>query len=171
MGHPSFKELEAAWLKDQSPRTGAVRLLVARLGGGEHRTLERAQLCPEQGLVGDRWVRGTRPSLGRQLTVMDARVAELVCAGQPLHLPGDNLLVDLDLSEDLLPPGRELRAGAVRLRVTEKTHLGCNVFAERFGREALKWVNDRGHRSRRLRGINCQVITAGLVQVGDRLVF
>lgn len=165
---PSFEMLEAAWNAQRAERTGQVRLLVARLGGGVHRTLETAQLCPEKGLVGDRWVKGASPCLGRQVTLMDARVAELVCHGQELHLPGDNILVDLDLAEEVLRVGDELVCGDVRLRITAKPHRGCKVFAERFGLEALKWVNWRHHRGRRLRGVNCQVLSGGSIKVGDR---
>ena len=165
----TFDALEAAWSVDGADRTGQVHVLVARLGGGAHRTLPLAEFCPQRGLIGDRWERGQAPCLGRQVTVMDVRVAELVCAGQELYLPGDNILVDLNLSEDHLGVGDELRCGGLCLRVTEKPHLGCQVFAERLGAEALKWVNWRAHRDRRLRGVNCQVVAGGTLRVGDRL--
>ena len=44
-------------------------------------------------------------------------------------------------------------------------HTGCKKFKERFGLDALKWVND--NRDRRLRGMNCRVVEAGAVAVGD----
>lgn len=166
---PSFEALEQAWSAWDGARTGAVRLLVARLGGGVHRSLDWADLCPERGFIGDRWERDVEPSLGRQVTLMDVRVAELVCAGKALDLPGDNLLVDMDLSEAALPVGSNLQVGDICLCVTDEPHRGCKIFAARFGLDALKWVNWRAHRDRRLRGVNCRVITGGRIQVGDCL--
>ena len=40
-----------------------------------------------------------------------------------------------------------------------------NQLADSFGLDALTWVND--HRDRRLRGMNCRVLEAGSVAVGD----
>jgi len=144
-----------------------VRLVVARLGGGEHEVLERGQITCEEGLVGDRWASASKPSRGRQLTLMEARVAELVANGQPLHLPGDNLLVDLDLSVDAAPTGTRLQIGTSLLVVTDKLHLGCKKFVARFGADANEWVNAPEHGERRMRGINCRVLEAGWVSPGD----
>ena len=166
----NFEALEAAWKQQKKRRTGRIHLLVARLGGGLHRTMEHAELCPTRGLIGDRWERGRKPSLGRQLTLMDHRVAKLVGSGRDRQLSGDNVLVDLNLSEDELTVGGGLILGEVRLRLTDEPHLGCKIFAQRFGPEALKWVNWQAHRSRRLRGVNCQVLVGGVIKVGDRLV-
>ena len=110
----------------------------------------------EDGLVGDRWARGRR-DLDAQITLMNVRVAELI--GGPLDLPGDNFQVDLDLSEEALPVGTRL------LEVSPAPHTGCKKLRERFGLDALTWVND--HRDRRLRGMNCRVLEAGTVAVGD----
>jgi MOSC domain-containing protein YiiM len=116
----------------------------------------------EGGLVGDRWARGRR-DLDAQITLMNVRVAELI--GGPLDLPGDNFQVDLDLSEEALPVGTRLRLGEALLEVSPAPHTGCKKFRERFGLDALTWVND--HRDRRLRGMNCRVLEAGTVAVGD----
>ena len=43
---------------------------------------------------------GSRPSRRRQITLMNVRAAELVADGQPLHMPGDNVLVDLEDPSD-----------------------------------------------------------------------
>lgn len=165
----SFDELEAAWSAATSPRdVGAVKLLVARLGGGRHATPSRALLDVEGGLVGDRWSHGDVPERARQLTLMEARVAALVVAGvQPLDAPGDNVLVDLDLSHDHLPAGTRIRIGAALVEVSPVPHNGCKTFAERFGRDALRWVMAKAHGPRRLRGINAFVIETGEVAIGD----
>ena len=100
---------------------------------------------------------------------MNVRVARLVNRnGLPLDAPGDNFLVDLDLSDEALPVGTKLRLGEALLEVSPAPHTGCKTFRERFGLEALAWVND--HRDRRLRGMNCRVVEAGAVAVGDSVV-
>jgi MOSC domain-containing protein YiiM len=165
---PTVDELEARWLAAQrAPRDrGTVRLICVRLGDGVHQTPERVEVTLERGVEGDRWALGERPSLDAQVTLMNVRVVELIGReGVALHTAGDNFLVDLDLAEAALPPGTRLRLGTALLEVTPAPHTGCKKFSERFGLEALTWVND--HRDRRLRGMNCRVVAPGSVAVGD----
>ena len=97
---------------------------------------------------------------------MNVRVTRLVAGDrQPLDAPGDNFLVNLDLAESALPGGTRLRLGGALLEVSALPHTGCKTFRERFGLEALKWVN--ADRPQRLRGLNCRVLEAGRVAVGD----
>jgi hypothetical protein len=155
-----------------APRSrGRVDLLVVRTAPGQHETPSAVDVTPEQGMVGDRWVKGWRwrRDVDRQLTLMMTGVAELVCDGQPLHLPGDNLLVNLDLGTHAVPIGSRLRAGAALLEVTNKPHNGCKKFMARFGEDALAWINDEQGRARKLRGINCRVIEAGKIRVSDTI--
>ncbi len=167
----SRDELERLLLAQRpAPRgRGRVDLLVVRSEPGLHLTPERAELTPERGMVGDRWSQALPAvrEVGRQLTLMMTHVAELVCDGQPLDLPGDNLLVSLDLGEHALPVGTRLRAGTALLEVSDKPHTGCKKFVARFGAAAMEWVNDEPGRARRLRGLNCLVIEPGQVAVGD----
>ena len=148
---------------------GSIDLLVIRRAPGRHETPVEAQLSCEHGLLGDRWVKGglLPPDRDRQLTLMMTQVAELVCDGQPLDLPGDNLLVNLDLGENALPVGSKMRAGEALIEVTAKPHTGCKKFQSRFGASALAWINDEAGRSQRLRGLNCRVIEPGTVRIGD----
>jgi len=141
---------------------GTVRGICVRVEEGVHETPERAEVTVEDGLVGDRWARGGR-DVDAQITLMNVRVAELI--GGPLDLAGDNFQVELDLSEEALPVGTRLRIGSALLEVSPAPHTGCKKFRERFGLDALKWVND--NRDRRLRGMNCRVLEAGTVAVGD----
>lgn len=168
----TFEELESLWnAAAPAPRLrGSVRLIVVRKGDGIHETPPCARLDPRHGLDGDRWSSAAAPDPDNQVTVMNAQVAELVAHGQPLHLPGDNLLVDLDLSESALPVGTRLRVGNAVLAVTALPHTGCQKFAARFGQDALRWVNWKDHRARRLRGVNCRVVEAGSVALGDPCV-
>jgi MOSC domain-containing protein YiiM len=82
-------------------------------------------------------------------------------------LAGDQLYVDLDLSEDNLQPGQQLTVGTVILEVTDKPHRGCAKFAGRFGAEALKFVNSEVGWHLHLRGIYARVVQAGEAHVGD----
>src|SRR5262249_39086158 len=147
--HPTMRtleELERLFVgRPPPPREGGrVDLLVVRVSPGEHLTPERGEGSCEGGLVGDRWAKAWsfRRGVERQLTLMTTAVAELVCDGQPLHLPGDNVLVDLDLSEASLGIGARLRLGLALVEITKKPHLGCKKFEARFGKGALDWVND-----------------------------
>lgn len=150
---------------------GRIDLLVIRRSPGEHETPARVEVTREHGMAGDRWDDGFAwmRDPDRQLTLMMTRVAELVCDGQPLHLPGDNLLVSLDLGPDALPIGSRLRAGEALIEVTRKPHNGCKKFLARFGADALEWVNDERGKARKLRGVNCRVIEPGIIGVGDSI--
>ncbi len=99
---------------------------------------------------------------------MNARAASLV-AGDPERraLAGDQLYVDLDLSERNVPPGTRLRVGSALLEVTALPHRGCGKFTARFGVDAAKFVNSAVGRELNLRGINARVLEGGTVRVGD----
>lgn len=167
-------DLERAWgaLAGSPARSGAVKLITLRLGDGRHELPARALLSPELGVHGDRWARGRRRNPDAQVTVMDVRVAELLAGGDRgrLDAPGDNFLVDLDLGEEALPAGTRLRIGGALIEVTLLPHTGCKKFRQRLGAAALEWVNEAPNRARRLRGINCRVVEAGEVAVGDRVL-
>ena len=104
---------------------------------------------------------------------MSARAAALV-AGTGDHerwaLAGDQLYVDLDLSQENLPPGTRLAIGEAVLEVSEAPHLGCGKFSRRFGVEAVKFVNSAAGRALRLRGLNARVVRPGVVRQGDPVV-
>lgn len=127
------------------------------------------------GLAGDNWLtRGgsSRPDGSadpqRQVTVMNVRVTELVAGGMDrMPLAGDQLYVDLDLSVGNLPAGSLLAVGQAVLEVSDAPHLGCAKFVERFGAEAMRFVNSRQGRHLRLRGMNTRVVQPGPVRPGD----
>lgn len=157
-------DFEARWAAvEPAPlASGTVRGICVRVEEGVHETPQRVELTVEDGVAGDRWAIGRRDR-DAQVTLMNVRVAELI--GGPLDLAGDNFQVDLDLSEEALPVGTRLRVGSALLEVSPAPHTGCKKFRERFGLDALTWVND--NRDRRLRGMNCRVLEAGAVAVGD----
>jgi MOSC domain-containing protein YiiM len=169
----TIDDLETGWRERmRAPRErGSVRLICVRKGEGRHETPDMVQIAPGLGLVGDRWAErgaGKDPDGYSAVTLMNATVAELLTAGrQPLDAAGDNLLVDLDIGVAVLPPGTRLLVGAAVLEVSEQPHTGCSTFSGKFGLNALKWVSTPEGRERRLRGVNCAVIEAGAVRIGD----
>ena len=101
---------------------------------------------------------------------MNSRVAALVAGeDERRQLAGDQLYVDLDLSEANLPPGTRLTLGSAVIEISDKPHRGCAKFAQRFGQEALWFVNSPVGRQLRLRGVNARIVTTGTVRVGDMI--
>jgi MOSC domain-containing protein YiiM len=159
-----------------APRDGGVLAhIVARPAVGERVVLDVAQLDPEVGLVGDTWrVRGSRRTPdgaahpGMQLTLMNARAAAVIAGTRERWgLAGDQLYVDLDLSVDNLPHGARLEIGDAVVEVTDQPHTGCAKFRQRFGADALRFVNSPVGRALRLRGMNARVLVGGRACVGD----
>jgi MOSC domain-containing protein YiiM len=103
-----------------------------------------------------------------QLNVMNARVIALV-AGEKGRWPlaGDQLFIDMDVSQENLPPGTRLALGSAVIEVTDQPHTGCKKFAARFGLDALKLVNSPVGRQLQLRGVNAKVAQPGVIRVGD----
>ncbi len=168
----TFDELEALWqAAPAAPRdAGTLRHLVLRKGGGVHEVVDQVRLEREAGIIGDRWADSPTPDPGCQVTLMDVRVAEWVAHdAAPIDAPGDNLLVEFDLSEAALPVGTRLSVGEAVLEISAVPHLGCATFSERFGPGALRWVNWKPFRPRRLRGVNCRIVQGGVVCAGDRI--
>lgn len=175
--HLTLVEIEA-WMPHvlASPKNnGRLELIVRRPKVNAREVITSATLDIEHGLVGDNWlVRGssrTDNGLGHpemQLNLMNARIAELLAGGRErMKLAGDQLFVDLDLSSENLPPGTRLAIGSAEIEVTAIPHLGCKKFVERFGLEAMKFVNSELGRKHSLRGINAKVVVSGSICVGD----
>jgi MOSC domain-containing protein YiiM len=152
--------------------SGTLELVVRRPAENEREVLAEAQLDTEVGLVGDRWHVGASPINDAQLTLINARLAQLVARERERWaLAGDQLYVDLDISLDNLPAGTRLAVGEEAvIELTEIPHTGCAKFRARFGTEALKFVNKSPGRELRLRGANARVVVAGTVRPGDAIV-
>ena len=172
----SMEELEAG-LEDirQAPREqGVLEMIVRRPEVDVREVLEEGMLDRDQGLVGDSWKsRGsTRTADGSahpdmQLNVMNARVIALLAQDrQRWRLAGDQLFIDLDISAENLPPGTRLALGSAVIEVTDQPHTGCAKFMERFGKEALKFVNSAVVKPLRLRGMNATLMQPGWVFIG-----
>jgi len=75
--------------------------------------------------------------------------------------------VDLELGYDNVPPGTHLEVGTAVVEITVEPHTGCAKFAERFGMDAVRFVNSPVGREHNLRGVNARVVTGGVVRPGD----
>ncbi len=154
---------------------GVLEMIVRRPRLGEREVLQEGALDLRDGLVGDSWKdrKSTRSADGlahpdMQLNLMSSRVIALVSQDKARwHLAGDQLFVDLDLSAANLPPGTQLALGDAVIEVTDQPHTGCGKFVERFGVEAMQFVNSPLGRELQLRGINARVVNAGAIRVGD----
>lgn len=180
MRHLTVKEIEAnLGLIGQSPKDfGRLELIVRRPDVDKREVLNEARLDLRLGLVGDTWSsrKSSRavdglPNPDTQLTLMNSRVIALLAQTKDRWpLAGDQLFVDLDLSVTNLPPGTRLKIGPAVVEVTAKPHTGCPKFAERFGHDALLFVNAPARKELRLRGVNAKVIQPGVIKTGDPVV-
>jgi MOSC domain-containing protein YiiM len=175
MRHFTISELEAGIdrIIDAPGESGILSLIVRRPSEGEREVLEVGQLDLTEGLLGDSWNLRTAPVEGgrdpyNQINVMSARAISLI-AGEPerWQLAGDQLYIDFDISQDNLPAGSRLAIGETVIEVSAIPHTGCQKFSQRFGVDALRFVNSEAGRKLRLRGLNARVVTPGTIRQGD----
>ena len=175
--HRNMSELEAGldWIRQSPKDFGALKLIVRRPEILLREVLEVGELDLLEGLVGDNWkVKGSsrtedgtsHPDM--QLNIMNARAIDWIAQSRDRWPPaGDQLYIDLDLSGENLPAGTKLALGDAIIEVTSQPHTGCKKFVERFGLDAMKFVNSEIGRSLNLRGINARVLKPGSIRVGD----
>src|SRR5688500_10672964 len=149
----TFEELKAGLphIEDSPNDHGVLRLIVRRPTAAAREAVHEAQLDEAVGLVGDSW--HTRSSRGRkhgspnpdaQITVMNARAIALVAQSDDRWpLAGDQLYIDLNLSDENLPAGVRLAIGSALIEVTAEPHTGCRKFSARFGADATRFVNSK----------------------------
>ena len=169
--HLTTAELEAG-VDDirQSPKAvGVLEMIVRRPATEQRAALTEGELNYEEGLAGDNWrSRDSSTTPDTQLTLMNTRAIALIAQDKDRWaLAGDQLFVDLDLSDDNLPAGSRLALGSAVVEVSPIPHTGCKKFTERFGLEAMKFVNSPVGKALRLRGINAKVVQPGVIRVGD----
>ena len=177
--HLSREELEAGLAAaEPSPADGGgIEAIVIRPEHDERQSLQSVEVSLARGMHGDHWEKGCwmtteagLPHPDVQICITNSRVIQLI-AGNSARWPlaGDNLFVDLDVTPENLPPGTRLAVGTAVLEITAVPHNGCKKFAERFGRDSVRFVNSPEGKARRLRGIYARVAQDGVVSVGDRL--
>jgi hypothetical protein len=178
VAHRTYEDLSARldFLRSAPSGTGTLDLVVRRPAVGEREVLDEGVLDIELGLVGDSWLARARSRaiaeghhLQSQINVMSARMVGLLADRvDDRALAGDQLYLDLDISQDNLPPGTRLAIGddAV-IEVTAKPHTGCAKFTRRFGEEAVAFVNSEVGRGLRLRGLNARIVMGGTIRPGD----
>jgi MOSC domain-containing protein YiiM len=175
--HKTTAELKAAvdGIRQSPPDRGVLKMIVRRPQVGLREVLEQGELDVAEGLVGDNWRQRTSkrtpdgsPHPDMQINIMSARVVDLVAQHKDRWpLAGDQLFVDLDLTATNLPPGTQLAIGSAVIEVTAEPHTGCAKFVERFGLDAMTFVNSPLGRELNLRGINAKVVQSGVIRVGD----
>lgn len=175
--HLSMRELEAGMenIRQAPNDQGILKMIVRRPAVDEREVLNQGELNAKEGLVGDTWkVRVSRhtpdgsANTDAQITITNARAIALLAQSEDRwSLAGDQLYVDMNLSDDNLPPGTQLALGSAILEVSAQPHTGCNKFSARFGVEAMKFVNSPEGKRLHLRGINTRVVQSGTIRVGD----
>lgn len=175
--HLSMQELEAGLDHiRQSPKdNGILKMIVRRPDTLQREVLEEGMIDLNEGLLGDNWSRrpssrtpDKSPHPDMQLNIMNARAIALLAQTEDRwKLAGDQLLVDMELSDENLPAGTQLSIGSAIIEVTTQPHNGCKKFAQRFGVDAVKFVNSPIGKELHLRGINAKVIQGGKIRKGD----
>ena len=173
----SVTELEAGMdhIRQSPKEEGVLKMIVRRPDIDEREVIYEGQLNTTDGLEGDTWkARGSShtadgsANVNAQITVMNARAIALLAQEEQLWpLAGDQLYIDMDLSDDNIPPGTRLAIGSAIIEVSAQPHSGCKKFSSRFGVEAMKFVNSPEGKRLHLRGINTRVVQAGTIHVGD----
>jgi len=178
MNHLTREELDAGLdsIRQAPQDEGPLELIVRRPRVDEREALEVAELNTEEGVAGDTWNRrgssrtpDGSPHQDMQINIMGARAIALIAQEKSRwKLAGDQLFLDMDLTTENLPPGTRLEIGSAVIEVTAQPHTGCGKFVERFGVDAMKFVNSPVGRELHLRGINARVVQSGVIRVGDR---
>jgi hypothetical protein len=154
-----------------SPRDeGRVLRCVLRPAHDRRETPEALRVSPEHGVELDRWGSDSARRPGNQVSLINVHVLRSLAGSEErMALSGDNLQVELELSEANLPVGTRLSIGSALLEVSADPHRPCRKFHERFGASAVRKVVRANRRGRRGRGLLATVLRAGEIRVGDTI--
>lgn len=164
-----------AYIKKSPEDNCIVEMIVIRSAVDQRKTLQEGYLHVNKGLIGDNWyTRGSSKTKDdsshpdMQLNIMNSRCISVIAKNKERwQLAGDQLFIDMDLSDKNLPIGTQLVIGAAIIEITAIPHNGCKKFAQRFGTDAVKFVNSPDGKKYHLRGINAKIIRSGKIKVGD----
>jgi MOSC domain-containing protein YiiM len=149
--------------------TGRVEGLVLRPKRGEREEVQQIELTPEGGILGDRWGKRNHSTTHRQVSAIRKDVLDMLSGDAWAALSGDNLHVQLDLSEEALPIGSLLHIGSAILRVSPEVYGPCHLFSGRFGQNAHDATLDPAWLSARGRGVLLEVVQGGMIRIGDTI--
>lgn len=161
-----------------APRdAGMVRLLCARPKPNARTFPESLTLTRAAGIAGDfemsrPWLElpDGSPDPRIQVSILPSRVLDLVWRERDrVAHPGDNIVVDMNLTQENLPVGTLLSAGTAILRVSDVPNDGCVKWKVRQGKAAYKWITEPAHAPLRLRGLFCSVEQDGVVRLGETI--
>ncbi|MCH6259429.1 hypothetical protein MLD52_22935 [Puniceicoccaceae bacterium K14] len=154
-------ESQIEYIRNAPKDNGLVKMIVIRPKKDERQTLKECYFSFKGGVEGDNWALGCWKSLPDgsphpdvQVSITNSRVLETIEPSENRRaLAGNNLVVDLDLSDESLKPGDKLHIGDAVLEITDTPHNGCKKYQDRFGAETLKFVNSKTGKQLHLRGI------------------
>ncbi len=173
----SRAELQAA-LPDvlAAPKdNGTLDMIVVRPDRGQRQTPASVHLSLAKGVEGDHWSKACwrtqedgSPHPDVQICLMPSRMIRAIAGDKEnWAAAGDNLFIDMDLTPSNMPPGTRFAIGSAELTITEEEHKGCQMFIDRYGRDACVFVNTGEGDTLKLRGIYARVTKDGQVSVGD----
>jgi hypothetical protein len=149
---------------------GRVVRCVIRPAHDRRETPETIRVSPERGVELDRWDSDAARRPGNQVSLINVHVLRSLAGSEErMPLSGDNLHVDLDLTESNLPVGTRLAIGSALLEISADPHRPCRKFHQRFGASAVKKVVRASHKGRRGRGVLASVLRAGEIRVEDAI--
>ena len=168
----SFRfDLWYARLRKSPKDEGKVVRCVVRPAHDRRETPDSIRVSPERGVEQDRWDADPHRRPGNQVSLINVHLLRSLAGGEErMALSGDNLQVDLDLTEANLPVGTRLSIGSALLEVSADPHRPCRKFHERYGASAVKKVVRANQRGRRGRGLLATVVRAGEIRAGDAIL-
>jgi hypothetical protein len=154
---------------------GPVRLLCARPKPNARTFPDILTLTRKDGVVGDfemsrPWLElpDGSPDPRIQVSILPWRVLDLVWRERDrIAHPGDNIVVDMNLTQENLPTGTLLSVGTAVLRISDVPNDGCVKWKVRQGKAAYDWISAPAHLPLRLRGLFCSVEQEGTLRLGD----
>ena len=176
-GHLNIEQLEAGLdhIRRSPADSGPLLMIVRRPDVDQREVLPEGDLDVDVGLVGDTWQsRGSASTPDgssnpdAQITIINSRALDLMAQSEDRwKLSGDQLVVDIDITSQNLPAGSRLSIGSAVIEITDKPHTGCVKFADRYGKDALRFVSTPMAMDMRLRGVNTRVVQSGTIRAGD----